>query len=294
MEEEITDATDYVSAGGLLRVDMPAGDELVSVSDAAKEAFADRQIHTSGLELVDQHLGGFEEGELVIYAAEQGVGKSTLCLYSGLRAAAKGTHVTYISLEDSVRRVGARALCMIAGLDDRLVRLRAAGLYSFSSSEKGKLDRAGEKLQGYPMSIVHPQHCDSSSVMRAVYKAAEQGGKIIFVDYLQRISFAGGDSPWQAINEFLFEYEGLAHRKRFVPVAVSQLHPSGRDNQGASAAGKLKGSKVIADVARLMLVLSRFEGTLAVTCEKSTDGVPPFTQRFIRKDGVFQQYKGVS
>lgn len=295
MEAAVKDATDFVLAGGHLSLAVPEGDKHFSVVEAAKEAFAARTIYPSGLDFLDSHLGGYEAGELVVYAAEQGVGKSTLCLYSGLRAAAKGTPVTYLSLEDSVRRVGARALCMLAGIDDRKLRLRAAGLYSFSPEEQAKLDRARKQLANYPLSVVHPRHCTAASVLRAVAEAAQKGSRIIFVDYVQRISFSGaGDSPWQAINEFLFEYESMAQRSGFVPIIVSQLHPSGASNgEMPSAASKLKGSKVIADVSRLLLVLSRHEGTLCVRCEKSTDGVPPKVQRFVRQGGVFQPYKGV-
>lgn len=76
----------------------------------------------SGFIKLDQHIGGFYPGDLVVIGARTSMGKTSLALNIALNVALAGTGVLFISLEMKVSQLRSRVLCMLAGLSLSEVR----------------------------------------------------------------------------------------------------------------------------------------------------------------------------
>lgn len=282
------DATDVIKEGGQLQLPEPDVKRW-SVYDTAVDAFRQRPIMKTGLRLIDTHLGGGELGELVLVVGEEGVGKSSFGLYWANRAASKGTQAGYIPLEDSHYRVGARVVSMHAGFDDRLARLSAAGAYTISDTTEKAIKKAQDSLAKVPMYVYQPKQNTPSLVFEAAKKAAQDGCKIIFLDYISRIAY-GSEESHTAVMDFALAFEALGREYGFIPVVFQQLHPRGKDSDG-KATRRLKGAKALADISRIVIALDRYNGELLAEMIKSTDGLTNKVQKFDKHNGVFQEVR---
>jgi len=141
------------------------------------------ELVLSGFAALDQRFGGIVRGEAHVLLALDGVGKSTVALLAAMRAAAYGTRVLFISLEDTHYTISYRVLSMLSGVpsthihrrvltaDDKLALARARSVLS-----EVKIDVAA--LTDAPLNVI-------------VDRIGMQPYDLVFVDYVQELPGSG-------------------------------------------------------------------------------------------------------
>jgi replicative DNA helicase len=143
------------------------------------------RIVPSGFPLLDDAIKGFLAGGLHILGGRRGSGKSSLMLAMALHQARKlGLKVGIISVEDPREIWGARALAMFSGVDSsQLIGQQLA----FDSEPV--LERALCELERVGVLMCYRIDRKLPDIRDAFRTLAHQGCGIIYVDYLQAISF---------------------------------------------------------------------------------------------------------
>lgn len=176
----------------------------------------------SGFMDLDNLLGGFKRGDLVIVAARTGVGKSSLLLNFARNAAIgqQGT-VGFFALEMSAEQLAMRLLSAEADVDATRLRL---GMHT--ESEEARIMHAIGTLGEASIFI------DDSAVLtvpeiRAKCRRlqAEHGLDLVIVDYLQLLHGAGfgGENRASELGKITRGLKELARELSVPVVAAAQL-----------------------------------------------------------------------
>ena len=103
--------------------------DVVAIRDVAAKMVTDMgksdtpvQAAETGLADMDQAIGGFLPGDMVVIAGRPGMGKSSLAAQIGCSVAENGQAVVVISLEMTAEEYARRELCARADVDSRFIR----------------------------------------------------------------------------------------------------------------------------------------------------------------------------
>jgi len=300
MVETVTDITELLAEGGSLALPEAPKSSVFTLAESIEEAlefygtFSGKKpdLRKSGMRIIDEHLGGLHPKQLAILSARPGVGKSTLALYFGITAAASGTPVGYVPLEDPVDLVGARAIGMAAKIDDRKIRLHnQIGAEALTVDEINRMQQAKARVGAYPFYIASPSASDLGSVIRAMDEVARRGAQVVWVDYIQRIRFSASSDERRAIDNAIDEMESWSRDYNIALVLLSQLNrpDKGRKEYDKPEAHRLKGSGALEERARLIVSAWQNGGQTFVSTTKSTVGDPTQVQVFQRVNGVLRE-----
>ena len=175
----------------------------------------------SGFMDLDQLLGGFKRGDLVVLAARTGVGKSALLL-NFARNAAVGQHATvaFFALEMSGDQLAMRLLAAEADVDSTRLRL---GMHS--EAEEASIMHAIGTLAEAQLFID-----DSATLTVPEIRAksrrlqAESGLDLVIVDYLQLLHHAGrADTRAGEVGAITRGLKELARELKVPVIAAAQL-----------------------------------------------------------------------
>ena len=175
----------------------------------------------SGFMDLDELLGGFKRGDLLILAARTGVGKSALLL-NFARNAAVGQHATValFSLEMSGEQLAARLLSAEADVTSSRLRLG-----THTKREEGQIMHAIGVLGGAAVYI------DDSPVLsvpeiraKARRLQADVGLDLVVVDYLQLLHGSGrADTRAGEISQISRSLKEMARELQVPVIAAAQL-----------------------------------------------------------------------
>ncbi len=175
----------------------------------------------SGFMDLDELLGGFKRGDLVILAARTGVGKSALLL-NFARNAAVGQHATValFSLEMSGEQLAARLLSAEAGVTSTRLRLgthtereEASIMHAF-----GVLGDAAVYIDDSPMLSVP----EIRAKLRRLQ--ADGGLDLVVLDYLQLLHGSGrADTRAGEISQISRTLKEMARELKVPVIAAAQL-----------------------------------------------------------------------
>lgn len=191
----------------------------------------------TGLHDLDQIVGGFRGGQMIIVAARPGVGKSTLGVdfmrYAALHAQ---TPALLFSLEMSKHEVNERVLAAESGI--RVEAIRKAKL---TDSDWGQLSGAYEKLVEAPIFV---SDFAESSVMDIVAKTKMLVKKhnigLVVIDYVQLLrSDSKTVSREQEVAGYSRQFKLLAKACDVPVVVIAQVN---RNSEQRGEGAKLKPS----------------------------------------------------
>ena len=214
---------------------------LISMAEAASATYkaindamrgdSGRGIST-GVAPLDNLLGGFKPGEMVVVGARPSVGKSILALTFCTSAARTGKRVLLISLEMSETEITERILANVAN-----VPLNEMTNATVSQDHLVAMGQEIGKISRLPM-----WYCLEATTVEQVRKAAyqlyENGGlDMIAVDYLQLMeaSFAKGQNRQEQISEISRGLRKLSMELNIPIIVLSQLN---RSSEGYSKDGQ--------------------------------------------------------
>lgn len=249
----------------------------VSAQEALKvfHTFDDQEpdLIPTGLPPIDQALGGLFPGTSLVVAGKTGVGKSSTMLAQAMQAAKNPkAKPGIVSLEDGPDVLGSRALSMLSGVDSLKIRTKR-----LSPDEKRRLQEAERNLSRIPLKVCYPIGGGIKGAVAAVERLGQEGCRLIFVDYLQKIR----DGKEDRRNEVGYAFTMLqqaAAQSNAACVFISQVSRP-QDATKQLTIHSLKESGDIENEARLIVLLDRPVGARVIRArlEKSTFGAEGLT-----------------
>lgn len=172
---------------------------------------------------LQRHTDTFLPGDLIIFAAYTGSGKTTVVQNLTDHWAKKGHSVLVFPTEQRPDAMTLKQGCMMSGIplmDARRGRLDAHW--------KAKLD-AAIALQGqapYNRVSYYPSpEPTTTQVLKAIAAAAAKGVDIFVIDYLGRMDYSDikTGSEWQQVKTFVRQLKNLAVKLNVLIVACAQM-----------------------------------------------------------------------
>jgi replicative DNA helicase len=190
----------------------------------------------TGLDDLDQRMGGLQRSDLIILAGRPGMGKTALATNiayniarnwrgerrsDGTLKSIAGGIVGFFSLEMSAEQLATRIIAEQSGVPSFKIRRG-----DVSPEEFGRLHQAVAEMQAIPL------HIDQSGGISIAQLAArarrlkrQQGLDLLVVDYLQLLSGATkkGENRVQELTEITTGLKALAKELNVPIIALSQL-----------------------------------------------------------------------
>ena len=207
-----------LKAGGLERDPITyrmAAENLVASIESGEQPM---RINT-GLGSIDDTVGGFRAGELIVYTAETGVGKTLLAQQTRRRACRDGHHGLFASAEMAAEHLVARELAAEAGVPPGRMRK----VEWLKDDDKVSLARCAHFECG-ECKIIEGDLSLRNIRYSALVLRAELKGKIgfIIIDYDELIDAPGGDELKKQVN-LVKGAKKLAQELKCPVILISQL-----------------------------------------------------------------------
>lgn len=199
----------------------------VSLEDASKSAF-DRVAEASnsedgitglrtGINRLDDHLGGLQKSDLIVIGARPGMGKTALALTIATASKAK---TGFFSLEMQDIQLAGRFLSGLSGVSTTTMR---SG--QLSSDQWQKMNSAAGLTANYPIWI-DDTACISVTSIRARAKKLQRkhGLELIIVDYMQLATAGIKGNQVQNISEVSRQLKKIAKELDVPVIALAQLN----------------------------------------------------------------------
>ena len=228
----------------------------------ATERFLERlrageaQGHFCGLNNLDAIVGPLPAGTLTTIGAPTGVGKSSAALLMCLGASTRGVKAGYISVEDSPHVVIPRVLAAVSGVNSRDTMNGR-----LNEEEWGKLDKACEYLLECNVDVAFCIGWNDTDILEQLRKMAEDGCKLLIVDYIQAVQFTGGADRRNQVGGMASRIKALAEEHGAAAVLISQLSrpPGDRKPDWEPDLHKLKEAGELENASEVILLLWRTE-----------------------------------
>lgn len=191
--------------------------------------------------------------ELLIIAAETGMGKSIMCANMAMAMAANGTPCYYISMEMRSTHLAARINATKAGFSASKMMKHPENI---TVDELRALETAQRETSKLPLLFDEDLVVSPLAVKRNIREKAKRGYKVFFVDYIQQIVQNTDDGNQERIiGGLVRDFKNLAMELDILIVAVSQLNRDklnprpGRD--------RLRGSGQLGETANSIMFIWR-------------------------------------
>lgn len=187
---------------------------------------------TTGWRRVDDLLGGYIPGQLVVVAGRPGMGKTTVATSSAWQCASAGNGVAFFSLEMGQDDMASRLLADIAYRDAAPIhhsRIKAAFL---NDAEFSRLIDAQAKLDALPLDIDYAGRLSVPEIgarIGAAKKRLSRRGiplRVAFVDYLKQVAASDRyrGNRVQEVGEITAGLREVAKREGVCIVLMCQLN----------------------------------------------------------------------
>lgn len=190
------------------------------------------QAMPSGIPRLDEMIGGFYPGDLVILGGRPGMGKSSLALTFALNAARRGFGVAVASLEMTPDSLALRAISEATDRAGRGVAYTAARKGQMTDEEFDRFRWSAEEIHQLPIKIIPPAVREIGELYAAVRRCAKQfeAKKVPFgaviVDYLQLLKASQVRNRFEVITEISIALKQMALGLGVPVIALSQLSRS--------------------------------------------------------------------
>lgn len=183
-----------------------------------------------------------ERGELVIFGAEQKMGKSMLLLNCAVDLMKRGLRVLYLDSELNSRLFTCRMISHLTGIEFRRIR---SGQYS--EEERQRITESIDWLKTCMFTHIYMPIFDEQSIYTTIKKVYHQQGiDVVIIDY-----FKGGDN-----TDAFATYQGLGGLVDLIKNEVcGDMNIAGIGAAQATATGKLADSAKIARNASTIVML---------------------------------------
>jgi replicative DNA helicase len=173
----------------------------------------------SGFTGLDNKIGGFKAGDMVIIAARPSMGKTALVLNIAQNVAEAGKNVAIFSLEMSKEQLTDRLICSTMGIDSWKLQKWLL--------EDEEFARMGDALERLSRANIYIDDSPMGNLMEIKSKARrlklESGIDFLVIDYLQLMSGGNPMNRVQEISDISRGIKSLARELQVPIIALSQL-----------------------------------------------------------------------
>lgn len=174
---------------------------------------------TTGIGRMDKRMGGWHSGDLIFIGARPSMGKTALMVNMALSAAKAGHVVGIISGEQSAMQLGQRSIA--AGGNVHAERMRNGDI---DDEAWGFLSEAISSMAGYNIRIYDRSAPTLDEIARLARKwVKEHGVRVLFVDYLQRISHPKAQNRIDEVSEVARGLKTIARDLNISVVCLAQV-----------------------------------------------------------------------
>lgn len=233
---------------------------------------------TTGLEELDDILGGWHDSDLTVIGARPAMGKTAFMLGLAEAASAAGVPVGVISAEQPTVQIGVRRVALVSGVGAQAIR---AG--KFEDEDWSKMGAALSRAKDRPMWIYDRSAVTLDELIGVARKWKHTHGiKLLLVDYAQRITVPGADRITE-VSQVARGLKNLARDLQIPVVTLAQVKAAVDARMGDKRpnAGDLANSDELTREADQILMLYRDEvyhrdsqdkGVAEVLIEKNRHG----------------------
>jgi replicative DNA helicase len=189
------------------------------------ESQQDSKILT-GVQEMDEIIGGFMPGEVIVYTASTGTGKTFCALQTWKTACRAGEHGLYCSGEMLAAHLMSRELVSATGVPSFKMRRPSQLTHDdFALLVRAAADEC-TKCTILDGDLTLPNIRSKARML------ADRGDlKLIVVDYDELVEVHGADDEWDEQRTLVREMKNVAMRFRIPVIIVSQLRKSLNDEQ---------------------------------------------------------------
>ena len=210
---------------------------------------------STGLQELDDALGGYHPSDLIVVGARPAMGKTGFLL-GATSAGAKGGSVGLISGEQPAEQVGLRWLAAGSGVN--VGKLRAG---KFDDSDMSELLHAADIYGKLPIKILDRPSPDISEICREARKWKHQHDmRALYVDYIQRIEakHMGRAKRNEVVGYVCKTLKNLARELKIPVISLAQVSREADNNKsGRPQMGQLADSSEIEKEADQIIMLWR-------------------------------------
>lgn len=211
----------------------PTGGECVASAIARIEAIrasSGRIGVSTGISDLDDLLGGFEPGQLIIMAARPGMGKTAVACSAALGMAKQGAGVLFVSLEMNGSELGMRMVTDHCFQDGRGIPFSRVVDADLSDGQMRLLCRAQDQIKPYPLRVADSGSVTMSRLSLGIrrtkrrMKAEGVDLKVVIIDYLQLLHpDSKTKSAYEAVSEISRGLKALSKDAGVTILALAQL-----------------------------------------------------------------------
>lgn len=179
----------------------------------------------SGIGALDEILGGFYPGELIILGGRPSMGKTGIALSIALNAARAGHGVVIASLEMNPEAMAMRALSEATAQSGHAVSYASLRRGTFTQSQGERLKQVTEGVAKLPITFLPRQYSDIGALYagaRQVQRAMGGAMRLLIVDYAQLLR-SQAKGRYEQITEISIALKALSGRLNVPVIALSQL-----------------------------------------------------------------------
>lgn len=184
---------------------------------------------TTGVNILDEAIGGLQGGDLVVLAGRPGMGKSALLMTTALRAAMEGRPSLVFSLEMTQERLLQRLGCDL-DFDENPGRPLSYSWFRNGTARHEDIARLGEALKRLPESLTIFENGsldihEIAAISRA-HAARSNVMGVIVIDYLQKVNASDRykGNRVQEVTEISGAAKALAMKLKWPVVVGAQLN----------------------------------------------------------------------
>jgi replicative DNA helicase len=186
---------------------------------------------TFGLDAIDNHTMGIKDGELAIFSAFSGAGKSWLSGKCALAEWRRGRQTVLITLENTVAMTIDRMACIMAGI-------------AYEKWQRGTVDEGGlvrfhtakkriQETEHAPI-VIQPDAGDRSPVA-LIHRARVRGAESVIIDQTSHVEAVQGSRSFkrnETVAEIIREFKSLINegREKLPLLLLAQIKREGQAN----------------------------------------------------------------
>lgn len=205
---------------------------------------------STGFRDLDNAIGGWRPGNLIILAGETGGGKSALALAFAVHAANAGNRVCIVSAEMLTAEVHERVASSASSIDALRVRRQ-----QLSDTERERWVAAVERAAKLPIQLIDNNRNLQTLIhsLRSIHRRERLA--LVIVDYAQLIQSDGANREREVANVSA-SFKGLAADLQIPVIALAQLNDEAKRRENKQPQlGDLRESRALAHDANLVLML---------------------------------------
>ncbi len=209
----------------------------------------------TGIHTIDDEVGGLSPGTIMILGAATGVGKSMVCLSAILGNQNRGVKTGYVSLEDAPDVFGCRTLARYSGVNAVAIRTKTFDGSQLTMLESGQQAIEQDAEDENAVLVAYEIGGSLERVCSAVAALAEEGCRVVYVDYIQKIK-GHHDERKIEVSRAFGQLQAVTAEHGISMVVVSQVSRQMDENRipGIRA---LKETGDLENEARMILMLGK-------------------------------------